>query len=81
MEFIGWLGSILLALCAVPQAWSSWRTKSSKGVSGAFLTMWFGGEILMFIYILPTGDGPLLTNYGLNMTLLSIIVYYKLKPR
>ena len=81
MESLGWLGSILLAFCGLPQAIESIRTKSSEGLTWGFIGMWFLGEILTFIYILPKMDLPLLFNYTANIIFLAIIIYYKLAPK
>jgi len=81
MEIIGWLGSILLAFCGLPQAIESYRTKSSEGLTWGFLFMWFVGEILTIIYILPQMVLPLLFNYTANVIFLSIIIYYKINPK
>lgn len=81
METIGWLGSILLAFCGLPQAIESYKTKSSDGLTWGFISMWFIGEILTIIYILPQMVLPLIFNYTANIIFLSIIIYYKIKPR
>ena len=81
METIGWLGSILLAFCGLPQAIESYKTKSSEGLTWGFIGMWFIGEICTFIYILPKMDLPLLLNYTANIIFLSIIIFFKLMPK
>lgn len=80
MELIGYIGSILLAFCAIPQAVSSYKNKSSEGITWGLLLMWLAGEILTLIYVIPKMDWPLLFNYTTNIILISIIVYYKIKP-
>jgi len=79
MDNIGWIGSILMAFCGLPQAIESYKTKSSRGLSWGFLIMWFSGELLTLIYILPKMDLPLLFNYTANLIFLIIIIYYKLR--
>lgn len=79
MDIVGWLGSILLAVCAVPLAWQSFRQKHSNGISNIFLAMWLAGEVLTFIYILPKQDFPLIVNYGLNLVCLAVVIRYKFK--
>lgn len=81
MENIGWIGSILLAFCGLPQAVESIKTKSSEGLTWGFIGMWFLGEIMTFIYILPKMDLPLLFNYTANIIFLAIIIYFKLMPK
>jgi len=81
MDNIGWLGSIMLALCGLPQAIESWKTKSSAGLTWGFLLLWSFGEIFTFIYIMPKMDLPLLLNYTTNIIFLAVIIYYKLAPK
>lgn len=81
METIGWIGSILLAFCGLPQAIESWRTKNSDGLTWSFLLMWGMGEVFTIIYILPKWHWPLIFNYTANLIFIGIILYYKIKPR
>ena len=81
MEYIGWIGSILLAFCGLPQALESYKTKSSAGLTWSFLIMWGVGEIFTVIYIIPKWHWPLTFNYTANIIFISVIVYYKIKPR
>lgn len=81
MELIGYIGSIMLAICGLPQAIESFKTKSSDGLTWGFLALWFFGEILTFIYVLPKMDLPLLINYSANIIFLAIIIYYKINPK
>lgn len=80
LEIVGWLGSILLAFCGLPQAIMSIRNKSSQGVAWGSLIMWLSGEILTIIYIFPSMNYPLLFNYFCNLIFILIIIYYKLFP-
>jgi uncharacterized protein with PQ loop repeat len=81
MDIIGYIGSIMLAICGLPQAIESFKTKSSEGLTWGFLGLWFFGEILTFIYVLPKMDLPLLINYSANIIFLAIIIYYKINPK
>jgi uncharacterized protein with PQ loop repeat len=81
MEYIGWIGSILLAFCGLPQAIESYRTKNSDGLTWGFLIMWGVGEIFTVVYIIPKWHWPLIFNYVANLVFISIILYYKIKPR
>ena len=80
MDNIGWIGSILLAFCGLPQAIESYKTKSSAGLTWGFISMWFVGELCTFVYIIPKMDLPLLFNYSANIIFLIIIIYYKIRP-
>jgi uncharacterized protein with PQ loop repeat len=76
----GVLGALLLAVCGLPQAIQSFKTGTSNGVNGTFLWLWGVGEILLVIYILvTTKDLILLMNYLLNIIIIGIIAYYKIK--
>ena len=81
MDNFGWLGSILLAFCGLPQAIESYKTKNSDGLTWGFVLMWFVGEICTFVYIIPKMDLPLLFNYSANIMFLIIIIYYKINPK
>ena len=77
MELIGWLGSGLLALCAIPLAWECFKQRHANGISNTFIAMWMLGEILTFAYVLPKQDYPLLLNYSLNIVCLLVVIRYK----
>jgi uncharacterized protein with PQ loop repeat len=81
-RIIGLIGSILLALCGLPQAIQSIRTKSSDGISTLFLAMWGVGEVFILAYILLTTlDLILILNYSFNIVLVAIIAFYKVRRR
>ena len=81
MEYIGWIGSILLALCGFPQAVKSYRDKNADGISSWFLAMWFFGEVFVLMYIFPEKQYPLIANYSANIVFVLIIIWYKLYPK
>jgi uncharacterized protein with PQ loop repeat len=81
IEYIGWIGSILLAFCGLPQAIESYKTKNSDGLTWGFLIMWGVGEIFTIIYIIPKWHWPLIFNYTANIIFIGIILYYKIKPK
>jgi len=78
VNVIGIIGAFLLAICGIPQAVLSIKSKHSSGVSLGFLLMWGIGEILVFLYVIMTSmDLILLINYFFNIILVAIILYYK----
>ena len=81
METIGWIGSILLAFCGLPQAIESYKTKNSDGLTWGLLIMWGLGELFTIVYIIPKWHWPLIFNYTANIIFISIIAYYKINPR
>ena len=80
-EILGWLGSICLAICGVPQAWMSYKDKHSHGISWAFLLLWAFGECFALAYVYDKLDMPLLLNYAVNIGIVGIILFYKIKPQ
>jgi len=79
MNLIGYIGGILLACCAIPEVYIAWKNKKSD-LSWTFLLMWLSGEILILIPVLfEIRVGFLLLNYVTNVTLISVICYYKFK--
>jgi len=77
IENIGWIGSVLLAFCAVPEVYRTFKDSKCHAGWGLLLT-WYLGEILSIIFILSTSaQSQLIFNYSLNIFLLSIMIYYK----
>jgi len=82
LDLIGWLGAVCFAVCAIPQAITSYRLGHARDLSCAFLGLWLLGEVCMILYVLgTTRDWILLTNYIFNLGCLIIIIKYKLKER
>lgn len=82
-EVIGWIGSVFFAICALPQAIHTFRTKRSDDLSELFLWFWFLGEVFTLVYIIY-GDikngiyhFPLYFNYIFNLLLLFYLLYAK----
>lgn len=78
MEIIGYCSGILLALCGLPEAIKSYRTKRCD-IGWGMLSIWLVGEVGLTIYELNTLAVPRLVNYGLNIVFVSIMMYYKLR--
>jgi len=80
VNIIGAIGSAMLAICGLPQAIQSVKSKSSSGISSSFLILWGVGEILVILYVLnTTKDTILLINYIFNIIIVGIIAFYKIK--
>lgn len=78
MELMGWIGSTLLALCAVPLCWEAVWNKTID-INTVFLGVWTLGEIFCYIYVVDKQDWPLTFNYFSNILLLIPVWYYKKK--
>jgi uncharacterized protein with PQ loop repeat len=83
IESIGWIGAFFFSICAIPQAWQSFKEKHSNGLSVMFLVYWLLGEVFMLTYVMlqPELDLPLFVNYVVNLLLTSVIAWYKLFPQ
>lgn len=81
METLGWIGSILFAICAFPQAIQCAKDGHARGLNWFFLICWFFGEIFTIVYIWPKQDWPLISNYLLNMVFVTIMLRYKIWER
>lgn len=82
-DLVGWIGSLMLAVCGAPQALKSVREGHSRGISPAFLALWLGGE-LSYLYSTIAKFGPvswLVFNYVGNIVFVLVIIYYALFPR
>ena len=82
-EILGWISTILLGFCGIPQAIKVWKTKSAKDISWIFVIMWFFGEVFAFTYVCMTGiiegvwQTPLLANYMLNICITGFLLLNK----
>lgn len=77
-NFLGLMGSILLAGCALPLAWQAIAERRME-INSAFLTCWTLGELFTIVYV--WGDWILMLNYSLNCLLLIPVWYYKQFPQ
>lgn len=79
IEFLGWTGALMLALCALPEVISSLITKKCT-VGWGMLSLWWIGEIFTLIFIAARApEIQLVVNYGLNFAFVSILIFYKWK--
>ncbi|MBN1821872.1 MAG: hypothetical protein JXR31_13490 [Prolixibacteraceae bacterium] len=84
IETIGWTGNILFAICGLPQAVKTWKSKKTEDLSALFLWLWLLGELLTFIYIIivdirdHTSHFPLYFNYAFNLCLATYLVWAKI---
>jgi len=82
INLIGFLGSILLSLSALPQVIASFRRGNSDGISVGMLWFWLIGVLCMFIYnLFKYQDTLICVNYAFNFIFVGIIVYFKYCPR
>ncbi len=82
-EFMGWIGAALFAICALPQAIKTFKTKKADDLSFIFLILWYLGEIFTFFYLIfddiknNTYHYPLYVNYIFNILIVTYLLYAK----
>lgn len=80
-ELVGWVGGLMLAVCAIPQAFLSYKQGHSNGLAIGMLVAWLLGEVFTLVYVAPKLDWPLIVNYSANIVCLVIICWYRAFPR
>lgn len=78
---LGWIAGLILAACVLPQSIQSIREGNAEGVNGLFLLSWLVGLILMLFYLVSILAMPLIFTTTLTIVFVSIVTYYKFKPR
>lgn len=81
IDIIGWIGSIIFAICGFPQAIKSYKDGHSNGIGWGLIILWELGELLTLIYVLTKKEYPLIINYIFNLISVSIIFWFKLFSR
>jgi uncharacterized protein with PQ loop repeat len=82
-DIIGWMGSILFAICALPQVIHTFKTKRTDDLNELFLWLWFWGEVFTLCYVLLDDIAnkiyhvPLYFNYIFNLLMLVYLVFAK----
>lgn len=76
VELAGWLGNLLLSVCAIPLAIAAWRTKRVD-IDPIFLYTWISGEVLGMVYAVSLGAWPIICNFTINLVCLAIVTYYR----
>jgi uncharacterized protein with PQ loop repeat len=85
MEFVGWIGSVLMAFCCLPQVIKTSKTKEVNSFSTSMLWMWFFGEYAMLSYLFHNGFykdvwvWPVIASYVLNTVAVTYLLYVKCK--
>ena len=79
VSLIGIIGSICFAICGIPQAYLSYKTKKADGISWAFLILWLTGIVFSGIFAVSIQAWPLIINYVFSGACALVISYYKWK--
>jgi len=75
----GWVATILLTICAIPQLCKILKTKNVRDVSVKMWWAYFIGHLFAITYAYLIQQPPLLIKYGVNIiiSIIIIIFYYK----
>lgn len=81
-EIFGFISTVCLALCGIPQAYECYKTGNAKGLSFLFLFAWLVGEIFLIPYaIYLDWVVPILINASINLMIVITIFKYYYFPR
>lgn len=76
-DALGWVGSVLLAACAVPEVVNAYKT-GKCGITWGMLWVWQAGEVLTWLAVVTKIGSPfLLFNYSVNIVLISYLIWVK----
>lgn len=79
MKVMGWLGSLLLSFCSLPEVIRT-IINNNCSLSWSFLLMWGIGLVLILIPLYREfKEKYILFNYTVNLIFVLIMWYYKLK--
>ena len=83
MEYLGWISSILLSICSIPQVVRILKEGNANSLAAGYILMWALGNLLTQIYIVNTVGWQLalLSKYWVNDIFLIIMIKYKFFPR
>lgn len=79
-EIVGWTSAACFAFSALPMAYKAVRTGTSRGLALGTLLLWIVGEACALVYVLPDRLWPLISNYIVNLILLSVVAWYWFNP-
>ncbi len=82
LDFVNLLGIFAACLTTgafVPQAYKTWKTRSTGDLSLGMFLMLFIGTVCWFIYGFLKMDIPILGANGVTLCLAFVILYFKVK--
>ena len=79
LEFLGYLGGLLIAIALAPQLIKTWKTKSAKDLSLLWTMISLIGLILYGIYAALNSVYPLLTFAIIESIMVIVLVLLKVR--
>jgi len=78
-ELIGYTAAFCTTVAFVPQAWLTWKTRSTHGVSLGMYSIFVLGVLLWFVYGLLIGAWPVIHANAITLVLASFILVMKIR--
>ncbi|MBU2589522.1 MAG: hypothetical protein KJ939_01410 [Nanoarchaeota archaeon] len=78
VELIGYLGSVLVVISLIPQAYRSWKSKSTKDLSLLRYIIYLFGLFLLIAYGFLISNGPILVLNLSALVIAGFILFLKL---
>lgn len=78
-ELIGFIAAFCTTAAFVPQAWLTWKTRSTQGVSLGMYSVFVIGVLLWLIYGLLLGAWPIIIANLVTLALATFILAMKLR--
>jgi len=79
-ETFNWVGSAMLMVASIPQAYMSFKQGHSDGVSRMMLWLWFFGMMSCLVFFASISIWPTVTNYIFNLFVAGTILRYSYFP-
>lgn len=79
LDLIGYAAAILTTAAFIPQAWLTWKTQSTTGISVGMYSIFVLGVALWLVYGLLLGAWPLILANAITLLLALFILIMKLR--
>ncbi len=81
LEYLGWLGTTLLGIAAIPQVISVLKKGHADGMTWSYILILLSGFTCQLLYSIHRGIPVLAASYTVQVVLFSFIAFRKLYPR
>ncbi len=78
-EVVGYLAAALTTIAFVPQAWHTWRTRATHGISLGMYSTFTAGVASWLVYGILLGAWPIIVANTITLALALFILALKLR--
>jgi len=78
-EIIGYIAAILTTSAFIPQAWLTWKTRRTEGISLGMYSIFTTGVALWLLYGMQIGSMPVVLANFVTLILALFILWMKLR--